>query len=78
MQMERVIVRAYGNEALIRYVSKIGLTLVYITNDPEQEPIGFPKEDVFKYDQVAQKACKGSKYDWGKLKPLISSGSGVI
>lgn len=58
MRGDTVIVRAFGGKALLRRVWDVGERVVYVTNDeefdklaagrPAIEPIGFPKEDVFR------------------------------
>lgn len=73
MDGNRVIVRAYKGEPLLRYVSKIEGDLVYITNDLKEEAIGFPKEDIFKYDHAGQNYLKDRKCDWSKLTPLVNA-----
>lgn len=86
MRGEYVIVRAYRGKPLIRRVWDVGENVVYITNDQQLKllmkgagnavgPIGFPKEDVFKYDpNLAEAIDEFSDKDcfiWDKLKPLI-------
>lgn len=81
MRGETVIVRAYGGIPLIRRIWDIGEDVIYIVadsqfgllvkNDPKAiSPIGFPKEDVFKFDRkIANSICNISRneFDWNKL-----------
>jgi len=60
---EKVIVRAFGNEPLVRRVWEVTRDKVYICSDesferikaegyqPDCFPIGFPPENVFRYDE---------------------------
>ena len=82
MRGDFVIVRAFGNIPLIRRVWDEDDKAVYITNDEQfqflieakeaLEPIGFPREDVFKYDpelaSSMDRLLKGGKWDWDKLR----------
>jgi hypothetical protein len=61
MQGEKVIVRAFGGEPLIRLVWEAGPEVVYICTEEGYKklmarekwiPLGFPQEDVFSYDPV--------------------------
>jgi hypothetical protein len=80
MRGELVIVRAYRNRPLIRRVWDIGKRVVYITSEQEYQKlisgkpsigaIGFPKEDVFKYDPNVAKDVDNHEIcpiDWSKL-----------
>ena len=71
---KQVIVRAYGNEPLIRRVWSTASKIIYITTDANDDPIGFPREDVFKFDNelaVKMKRLNDSgKWDWSKLTPF--------
>ncbi len=77
MRGEIIIVRAYGDKPLIRRIWTIGKNVIYITNDEQfqlltegkkaLEPIGFPVEDVFKYDPEIAKSIN-KRCDWHKLK----------
>ena len=81
MRGNQVIVRAFGNRVLVRRVWDADEGAIYITNDEGLEklengdpgaawPIGFPMEDVFRYDPgwVAKpENSKGGKPDWGQL-----------
>jgi hypothetical protein len=79
MRGDLVIVRAYGDEALVRRVWEENSNAVFITDDTNLklllsgsdalQPIGFPKEDVFKYDQMVANTIKNNKCDWSRLKP---------
>ena len=59
MQGEKVIVRAFGGEPLIRLIWEAGPEVVYICTEEGYKkllarevwiPVGFPREDVFSYD----------------------------
>jgi hypothetical protein len=75
MRGDTVIVRAYGGKALLRRVWDVGERVVYVTNDeefdklaagrPAIEPIGFPKEDVFR---VSETQSRGPNLDWSRLE----------
>ena len=75
MRGDTVIVRAYGGKALLRRVWDVGERVVYVTNDeefdklaagrPAIEPIGFPKEDVFR---VSETQSRGRNLDWSQLE----------
>lgn len=81
MRGDFVIVRAFGNIPLIRRLWDEGDYCVYITNDEQYQllnegngsigPIGFPREDVFKYDSELASSMnqlyKTGKWDWNKL-----------
>ncbi len=83
MRGDYVIVRAYGGVPLIRRVWDEDEHAVFITNDEQLallllgglalEPIGFPKEDVYKFDEVlAQKMDRlyqSGKWKWANLIP---------
>ncbi len=82
MRGDLVIVKAYGEKPLIRRIWNSNENVVYITNDEQFqlliagkdaiEPIGFPREDVFKYDQKLATSMErlhhNKKWDWNKLK----------
>lgn len=84
MRGDLVIVRSYGNVPLIRRVWDEDDCAVYITNDEQLQllievkealkPIGFPREDVFKYDPKLASSMDGlfkkGKWDWNKLVPF--------
>ncbi len=75
MRGDTVIVRAYGGKALLRRVWDVGERVVYVTNDeefdklaagkPAIEPIGFPKEDVFR---VSEGQSRGRNPEWSSLE----------
>ncbi len=81
MRGELVIIRVFGGEPAVRRVWENSDRVVYITDDdnlklllagkPALEPIGFPKEDVFKFDNKLAESmadlCRDSKWDWKKL-----------
>lgn len=77
MKGQLVIVRAYGGKALIRRIWDVEKNLVYILDEENYqklsrgqkalEPIGFPKEDVFKYHpEIAKKL--NDKIEWTSLE----------
>jgi hypothetical protein len=60
MRGEKVIVRAFGGEPLVRIVWAVDSGVVYICHDEGYQkltageawiPVGFPHEDVFRYDE---------------------------
>lgn len=81
MRGDFVIVRAFGGVPLIRRLWDEDDNGIYITNDEQfqllidgkeaLEPIGFPREDVFKYDpklaSQMNQLLKSGKWDWNKL-----------
>lgn len=83
MRGDFVIVRAYGEIPLIRRVWDENDKVVFITNDEQIElllagknaiqPIGFPREDVFKCDAELVKSVKQlhrcGKLNWKNLVP---------
>jgi hypothetical protein len=87
MKGELVIVRSYGGKPLVRRLWDERETVIYITNDEQfqlllegkggLEPIGFPREDVFKYDDDLARSMDvrylAGKWDWDKLIPLVST-----
>lgn len=79
MKGDKVIVRAYRETALIRRIWDINEYVIYIIDENNYqklksgqkalEPIGFPKEDVFKYKPELEKNL--DKINWSKLEPWI-------
>jgi hypothetical protein len=82
MRGDLVIVRAFGGKPLIRRVWEEVEKGVYITDDilfkrlmdgekGTIQPVGFPKEDVFKFDpELANEMdvlYQTGKWDWTKL-----------
>lgn len=65
MQGKVVIVRAFGDELLVRKVWSVGQNLIYVTDEKNYDllingkegvtPIGVPREDIFEYDETAKK-----------------------
>ena len=84
MRGEQVIVRSYGGVPLIRRLWDKDELGIYITNDEQLAlllegknallPVGFPREDVFKYDPKLtasmDRLYKEGKWDWNKLEPI--------
>lgn len=80
MRGDLVIVRAYGEEPLIRIIWAEEKEAVFITDDMNYkllsagqnaiQPIGFHWEDVFKFDDILAKDMKqlydSGKWDWNK------------
>jgi hypothetical protein len=74
---DRVIVRADGNVALVRRVWQADARMVYVTDEPtirkleagEDGPlaIGFPREDVFRYDPEAERRIGRPGWSWSSL-----------
>jgi hypothetical protein len=68
-----VIIRAYGGKPLIRRIWNFDAKAVYVINDSMQGivSLGFPREDVFKYDPKVVSSMdqlyKAGKWDWNKL-----------
>lgn len=81
MRGDIVIVRSYGGAPLVRRIWEEDRNGVYITDDIQLEsllaggyaiqPIGFPREDVFKFDpELAAEMDDLNKWDWNKLTPV--------
>lgn len=84
MRGDMVIVRAFRGMPLVRRIWEEVEHGVYITDDTTLEslmagerwiqPVGFPREDVFKYDSDLAKDMetlyKAGKWDWTKLVPI--------
>ena len=84
MQGDLVIVRAFRGRPLVRRVWEEVKHGVYITDDThfqrllagekDSQPIGFPREDVFRYDPELAKEMdvlyQTGKWDWTKLVPV--------
>ncbi len=85
MRGDFVIVRSYGELPLIRRIWDEDEKGVYITDDihlkllldgkDALQPIGFPREDVFKYDPKLaanmEDLYKNGQWDWNKLERLM-------
>jgi len=83
MKGNKVIIRTYGGKPLIRRVWEEHEKIILITDDIQfgllesgEEaimPIGFPREDVFKYDHelamLMEHQINKEEWDWGKLVP---------
>jgi len=82
MRGEKVIVKAYGNKPLVRLVWSINSAVVFVTDntgyrlmETESEAtsiIGFPQEDVFKYDPALEKIIGQPTWNWDELTPYES------
>jgi hypothetical protein len=84
MRGDLVIVRAFRGVPLVRRVWEEVAQGVYITDDTLFErlskgentvqPVGFPREDVFKYDPDLAKDMdtlyQAGEWDWTKLAPV--------
>ncbi|MBI4844528.1 MAG: hypothetical protein HY809_09435 [Nitrospirae bacterium] len=80
MNGEIIIARAYRDKPLIRRIWSSNEKVVFITNNEQFqlltegldaiEPIGFPKEDIFQYDEsMADLINKGmDNIDWNILR----------
>ena len=83
MKGNRVIVRAYGGEPLVRRVWEVEPGVVYITDDVHLQrllmgdetvpPAPFPQADVFKYrpkiaGELEQCFKQKQKIDWERLE----------
>jgi hypothetical protein len=76
MRGDVVLVRTFSGKAVKRRVWDVGDTVVYVTNDEQfeklaagknaVEPIGFPKEDVFR--DTENESCDDA-VDWTRLAP---------
>jgi hypothetical protein len=65
----RVICRDWEGKALDRLAVGAGKRVIYVSQTPEQEPVGFPKEDVFRFQsELANRRL--SEPEWSKLTPL--------
>jgi len=83
MRGDLVIVRAFGGVPAVRRVWDENERGVYITDDTHYDllatgkesvsPVGFPREDVFRYDPDLAKEMdilyQTGKWDWTKLVP---------
>lgn len=76
MQNKLVILRSCGGRPLIRRIFEVTDKVVYVTDDTLKDDLislGFPLEDVFRYNPRFVKAdqlFKSGKWDWKKLKPF--------
>lgn len=87
MRGEFVLVRAFGKRPLIRRIWEVGEAAIYVVSDAQFQlmvenspeavgPVGFPKEDVFKYDKKCAKFTNDlhpfDAIEWDKLEPWES------
>src|ERR1051326_1027474 len=79
MRGSLVIARGYGQLPIIMRVWDVGIALIYLCGEGEFQnlakgiralsPIGFPKEDVFKYDpNLAEALKKSRRINWSNLE----------
>ncbi|MCH7922259.1 MAG: hypothetical protein IH975_04390 [Nitrospinae bacterium] len=82
MKGKRIIVRAYGNKPLVRFIWEAKEKVVFVTNEEQLGklvkgakdalmPVGFPPEDVFEHDPLwigALEDGNGDQPNWSKLK----------
>lgn len=77
MKNSLVIIRACGEQPIVRRIFDVTKKAVYVTDDSQKGivSLGFPLKDVFKYeDKIApliENGCFDKKWDWNKLKPLF-------
>ena len=83
MRGEQVVVRAYGDEALVRRVWDASQHAVFIVSEenfkllsagrPGLWPVGFPRRDVFPYDEAVDALLATSGPDhplpWDQFMP---------
>ncbi len=80
---DKVVVRDYYGKGLIRILWDIGEDVFYICSERQYpllvkgddfafSPIGFPKHDVFQYDDSVDMNDKSSQFDFSLLKHLIT------
>lgn len=86
MRGDKVIVRAYGDEPLVRVVWDVLPGAVLITNEdqfplleakqPGIAPLGFPSECVFCYDEARWHSFqkRPHAWNWTKLRPYTYEG----
>ena len=68
----RVIARDWQGVALDLIAKGVGSRVIYLgEREAKTEPVGFPKEDVFAY-QEGVAGRKLSDREWDKLRPLAS------
>lgn len=78
---DKVIVRDYAGQALIRVLWGVGETCVYLcseeqyaqllSGDDSAPAIGFPKFDVFQYNETIKQSADERILDWGMLNRLV-------
>jgi hypothetical protein len=86
MRGEKVIVRAFDGEPLVRLIWEVSPKAVYICSEEGYQrllagepwiPIGFPKNDVFQYDPVIAERLKQIRRDdpamWENVPPWEES-----
>lgn len=84
MRGDLIIVKCHGGQPSVRRLWDQDKMAVYVTNDEQLSlllegktalwPIGFPREDVFKYDPKLAASMdqlfREGKWDWNKLEPI--------
>jgi hypothetical protein len=85
MRGDLVIVRAYRGKPFVMKVWEVGKRVIYLAKEEQflyllsndsraVGPIGFPKEDVFKFDptiaKVIDRFSEEKVFDWERLTPL--------
>jgi hypothetical protein len=84
MRGERVLVRAFKNQPLVRVVWDVSKRLVYVTDEVQYQrllagqaaldPVGIPVEDIFRYrPEIAEQVATG-RCDWRKMEPWATPG----
>lgn len=74
MDRELLIIRDFAGRYLVRRAWDANNEKVYVTGEsgPSEglQPIGFPREDAFEFDEQAAKAIEaGTSWDWERLQP---------
>lgn len=74
MDRKLLIIRDFMGRYLVRKVWDATKEKVYVTSEsgPSEglQPIGFPREDAFEFDEQAAKAIEaGMSWDWERLQP---------
>lgn len=79
----KIIVRDFINRPLARVLWGIGDRCVYICSteqftdllegDASAPAIGFPIEDVFKWDDSYEQMLSNDPFDWSNLSELVST-----
>ena len=80
MKGQIVVVRDYSKQPVLCRVSEESENTVYVSSDAEYnkknngldalEPVGFPREDVFRYDATAQELLSRGNVEWSQMEPF--------